>query len=151
MAKKPNRAAIAVREKLASQIPEKPSVLEASGRPPNPSRFRFERVNEVTWKLTHGELTNVPPSHGQWGGYRTTKALAWVICVGPSKWLARYGEMVRGPVILTKAKAAAMAMAKGAPGDYSLANSISHLNGLTARLIELDADPFPDEGCGNAE
>ena len=151
MGKTPYRPVIAEREKLASQIPEKSGVLEASSRPPNPSRFRFEQVNEVTWKLTNGELTNVPASHGQWGGYRTTKALAWVICVGPSKWLARYGDMLCGPLSLAKAKAAAMAMAKGAPGDYSLANSISHLNGLTARLIELDADPFPDEGCGNAD
>lgn len=151
MAKKPNRAAIAECEKLASQLPEKPSALEASSRPPNPSRFRFEQVNEVTWKLTNGEITNTPASHGQWGGYRTTKAVAWVICVVPSKWLARYGDMLSGPLTLAKAKAAAMAMVKGAFGDYSLANSISHLNELTARLIELDADPFPDKGCGNAD
>ena len=74
-----------------------------------------------------------------------------MICVVPGKWLARYGEMVRGPLSLTKAKAAAMAMAKGAPGDYSPANSISHLNGLTARLVDLDADLLLDAGCGNAD
>src|SRR5262245_57462441 len=38
----------------------------------------FERVNDVTFKLTNGEVTNVPASHGQWGGYRSTKAVAWV-------------------------------------------------------------------------
>ena len=38
------------------------------------SKLRFERMNEVTFKLTDGEVTNVPASHGQWGGYRTTKA-----------------------------------------------------------------------------
>ena len=46
--------------------------------------FKFENVNEATWKLTNGEMTNVPASHGQWGGYRTSKAIAWVINVAPS-------------------------------------------------------------------
>ena len=29
-------------------------------------KLHFERVNEVTFKLTDGEATNVPASHGQW-------------------------------------------------------------------------------------
>ena len=45
------------------------------------SLLRFERVNEITFKLTDGELTTVPASHGQWGGYRTTKVVASVINV----------------------------------------------------------------------
>jgi hypothetical protein len=51
------------------------------------SRLRFERVNEITFKLTDGEATNVPASHGQWGGYRTTKAVSWVINIAPGQWL----------------------------------------------------------------
>jgi hypothetical protein len=35
--------------------------------------------------------TNVPASHGQWGGYRTTKALAWLINLAPNAWLAPEG------------------------------------------------------------
>ena len=137
-----------------SQPIEKPRFLGAKQQPPNPSRFRFEHVNEVTWKLTNGEITETPASHGQWGAYKTTKALAWVICLGPRKWMARYGNMVCGPLSLPKAKAAAMAMAKGRPGDYHVQNPISHLNGLTARLIDLqlihvDDDPLPDVGGGN--
>jgi hypothetical protein len=137
-----------------SQHLETTSDLEAPKRPPNPSRFRFEQVNEVTWKLTNGEITDTPASHGQWGSYRTTKALAWVICVAPRNWLARYSDMVCGPLSLPKAKAAAMAMAKGRPGDYHVQNPITHLNGLTARLIDLrlidlDEDPLPDVGGGN--
>ncbi len=97
-------------------------------------------MSEFTCKLTNGELTNTPASHGQWGGYRSTKALAWMICVLPGKWLARYGNMVCGPLSLSKAKAAAMAMAKGQLGDYYLANPIAHFNGLTARLIDLVAE-----------
>jgi hypothetical protein len=119
-----------------SQVTEKPSVLGARNRPPNPSRFKFERVNEVTWKLTNGELSNVPASHGQWCGYRTTKALAWVICLVPGSWLARCRDMVSGPSSLAAAKATAMAMAKGAVGDYCIKSAIAHLNGLTAHLID---------------
>ena len=61
-------------------------------KPENLSRktkLHFERVNEATFKLTDGEVTNVPASHGQWGGYRTTKAVAWVINIAPGQWLAR--------------------------------------------------------------
>jgi hypothetical protein len=145
---------IAEGQKRTSQHLEKTSELQAPKRPPNPSRFRFERVNEVTWKLTNGEITETPASHGQWGGYRTTKALAWVIRVAPSKWLARYADIVCGPLSLPKAKAAAIAMAKGRRGDYYVPSPIPHLNGLTARLIDLrlidlDEDPLPDSGGGN--
>ena len=154
MTKTPEWPTIAEAHKLASQDIEKPKVLEAKKRPPNPSRFRFEQVNEVTWKLTNGEITETPASHGQWGGYRTTKALAWVIRVAPSKWLARYADIVCGPLSLPKAKAAAIAMAKGRRGDYYVPSPIPHLNGLTARLIDLrlidlDEDPLPDSGGGN--
>jgi len=141
-------------QKLASQPSENTGLLEAQNRPKNPSRFRFEKVNEVTWKLTNGEITETPASHGQWGGYRTTKALAWVIRVAPSKWLARYADIVCGPLSLPKAKAAAIAMAKGRRGDYYVPSPILHLNGLTARLIDLclidlDEDPLPDSEGGD--
>jgi predicted Zn-dependent protease len=42
-------------------------------------KLTLERVNEITWKLTNGELINVPTSHGQWAGYRVSKAGAWVM------------------------------------------------------------------------
>lgn len=144
MRKTPEWPTIAEAQKPTSQALEKARVLEAKKRPPNPSRFRFEQVNEVTWKLTNGEITETPASHGQWGSYRTTKALAWVICVLPGKWLARYSDMVCGPLSLSKAKAAAMAMAKGTPGDYDIRNPISHLNGLQARLLESDESSGDD-------
>jgi hypothetical protein len=101
--------------------------------------LRFEEVNNVTWKLTNGEMTNVPASHGQWPGFRTTKALAWVINIGwvknSSAWLARYRDQSCGPTSLAEAKAPAKAMVQGAVGDYSISHPIAHLNGLTARLI----------------
>jgi hypothetical protein len=58
---------------------------------------------------------------------------------------------VCGPSSSPKAKAAAIAMAKGGVGDYYVANPITHVDGLTARLIDLhlmefDEDPLPDVG-----
>ena len=40
--------------------------------------------------------------------------------------------------LLTAAKSAAMAMAKGACGDYVVSNPIAHLNGITANLLERE-------------
>ena len=102
------------------------------------SHLRFERVNDVTFKLTDGEATNVPASHGQWGGYRTTKAVAWVINLARGQWLARCRNEVSGPSSFNEAKANALAMARGAPGDYFIENPIDHLNGLQARLFDSD-------------
>ena len=71
-------------------------------------KLAFERVNEVTWKLTDGTMTNVPASHGQWCGYRVTKPVAWVIDVGPNKpaWIARHKDQCTNPTDLRQAKAA---------------------------------------------
>ena len=101
-------------------------------------KLDFEQINEVTWKLTNGEMTNVPACHGFWGGYRTSKAVAWVINVGATKpaWLARYRDQCSGPLTLKEAKAAAVAMAKGAGSDYGIAHPIEELNGLSARLLD---------------
>ena len=108
-------------------------------KPENLSRktsLKCEKVNEVTFKITNEELTNVPTSYGQWGGYRTTKALAWIIGVGPNSWLARCENRACGPASFPQAKADALAMARGAIGDYYITNPIKHLNQLTVRLIE---------------
>jgi hypothetical protein len=99
-------------------------------------KLHFDRVNEVTFKLTDGEVTNVPASHGQWAGYRTTKAVAWVINIAPGQWLARCGDEASGPSSFNEAKANALAMARGGCGDYFIENPIDHLNGLQARLVD---------------
>ena len=104
------------------------------------TKLHFERVNEVTFKLTDGEVTNVPASHGQWGGYRTTKAVAWVINLAPGQWLARCRDEASGPSSFNEAKANALAMARGAHGDYFIENPIDHLNGLQARLLDREGE-----------
>ena len=71
-------------------------------------------------------------------GYRVTKAIAWVINVAPNAWLARFGDQTSNPVTLSAAKAEAMAMAKGACGDYVVSNPVAHLNGLTVILLSWE-------------
>ena len=102
------------------------------------TKLHFKRVNEATFKLTDGNETYVPASHGQWAGYRTTKAVAWVINLAPSQWLARCRNEACGPSSFHEAKANAIAMTRGAYGDYFIPNSIDHLNRLQARLTDRD-------------
>src|SRR5262245_9187645 len=129
-----------LKQKVASQA----SDLLREFEPENPSRktnFSFERVNKVTFKFTDGEATNVPASHGQWGGYRTTKAVAWVINIARGQWLARCRNEASGPSSFVEAKSNALAMARGACGDYFIEKAIDHLNGLQASLLDSDGEP----------
>jgi hypothetical protein len=126
-----------VKPKFASEAPDIKSGFRPENLSPKMSPLRCERVNDSTFKITDGELTNVPSSHGQWAGYRTTKALAWIIKLEADSWLARCGDQVCGPSSFTEAKANAFAVAKGAHGDYQVRNPISHLNELQARLIAI--------------
>jgi hypothetical protein len=98
--------------------------------------LRCERVNEVTYKITHGEMTSVPASHGQWGGYRTSRAVAWVMNIAPGQWLARYRDQCCGPSSIAQAKAGALRMARGKAGDWMVRNPIAELNELQAILID---------------
>jgi hypothetical protein len=101
--------------------------------------LRFERVNEVTWKLTDGEGSNVPARLGFWGGYRTSRAVAWVMNVAPGEWLARYRDQCCGPSSIAQAKANALRMARGKAGDWMVRNPIAELNELQAILADRHA------------
>ena len=101
-------------------------------------RVNCERVNDATFKITNGEFANTPASHGQWGGYRTTKALAWIIKLESNAWVARCGDQICNPTSFNKAKSQALAMARGAVGDYFVENPIRELNGLQERLVDRD-------------
>jgi hypothetical protein len=73
--------------------------LQGEFKPEIPSRktnLCFERVNEVTWKLTNGEQINVPASHGKWCGYRTTKA---IYCLGHQCWTRCMARPMRGSIL----------------------------------------------------
>ncbi len=46
-------------------------------------RFQWDQINEVTWKLADtAGFSDTPMSHGQWQGYRTRKAVAWLVGLG---------------------------------------------------------------------
>ena len=128
-----------MKPKVASQHSESSQESEPENLS-SKTNLRFERVNEVTFKLTNGELTNVPASHGQWGGYRTTKAVAWAINIASGQWLARCRDVASGPSSFNEAKANALVMARGACGDYFIENPIDHLNGLQARLLNRNGE-----------
>jgi hypothetical protein len=73
------------------------------------------RVNEVTWKLTDGKMSRTPASHGQWGGYDTERAIAWVCnrgwSFGRNDWYAYCGKKKIGPTDFNSARAASRALA----------------------------------------
>jgi hypothetical protein len=77
------------------------------------------KVNDITWKLTDGEISRTPESFGQWGGYNTRRGLVWAIeagwPLGRTAWYARCGEKSYGPTSLSTAKQAARALLTGAP------------------------------------
>ena len=83
--------------------------------------LKLEGVNAVTWKVVDPNIkTDVPSKHGHWAGYRTTKALAWVIDLGYGKWMAHRDNEVCNPTNLAEAKRQALAMAVGGIGDYQV-------------------------------
>ena len=98
----------------------------------------FEQINEVTWKLTDGRGTNA--WDGYRGGYRTTRAVAWLIGVGSGLWVVRYRDKSSKPKKLPNAKAYALEMVKGIrPGKV-----ITHTIGRLHRL-HLDVhEPMPE-------
>ena len=99
--------------------------------------LRFEQVNEVTCKLTDGTHTDVPASLGKWGGYRTTKAVAWIMAVGRNQWVARCRDMASHPLPLAQAKKAAKRMVLSGLHDYRVTDvGAPDLNNLTFQCQE---------------
>jgi hypothetical protein len=81
----------------------------------------FEQINDVTLKVTDGELEPVPKAVGKWPAIKTPRALAWVHGVGwtgnrngrPTAWVASMGRSRFGPCALDEAKDAALRFAAG--------------------------------------
>ena len=80
--------------------------------------FYWIEVNDVTWKLTDGEMERTPACHGKWPGFNIERGLAWVMDVGwvarKAVWFARCGNQSYGPTDIADAKQAAFAMVTGA-------------------------------------
>ena len=103
--------------------------------------LKLELVNAATWKVVDPNIkTDVPAKLGHWGGYRTTKALAWVIDLGYGQWIARCRNEVCNPTNLAEAKRQALAMAVGGIGDYQVSDPIKEYQELSA-IIEARYAP----------
>lgn|SRR5262249_7768946 len=103
------------------------------------------KVNEVTWKLTDGELSRTSASHGQWGGYNTERGLAWIMdigwIVGRASWYVRCGDKSFGPASFADAKAAARAFVTGTAvekDELAFAGAVD-LNAAAVRALESQA------------
>jgi hypothetical protein len=117
-------------------------VVRAETAKPDPvpssayKHLKLEQVNSATWKVVDPDIkTDVPAKFGFWAGYRTTKALAWVIDIDHGQWVARCGEEACNPTNLTEAKRQALAMAVGGNGDYQVADQVGEYLELSA-LVE---------------
>jgi hypothetical protein len=133
-----------VKPKSASEVIEVAVEFKPENLSLKTSPLRCERVNHSTFKITNGEFTNVPASHGQWSGYRTTRAVAWILKLAPDAWIARCGDQICNPTSFKGAKLQALAMARGAIGDYFVQNPIGELNQLQTCLLGVDEDAESD-------
>jgi hypothetical protein len=104
----------------------------------------LEQVNACTWKVVDPNIkTDVPAKLGFWAGYRTTRALAWVINLGYGQWIARCGNEVCNPTRLAEAKRQALAMAVGGIGDCQVTDPIKEFQRLSAIIEDRHAEEFP--------
>ena len=102
--------------KFVTKVCRENNGLEASKNDLEKAKLSFIEVNDVTWKLTDGEISRTPASFGQWGGYNTERALAWVIDTGWPKplWYACHNDRKWGPTTsLARAKEAALGFVTG--------------------------------------
>jgi hypothetical protein len=117
----------------------RPKTVQASAY----KHLELEKVNASTWKVVDPKLkTDIPAKLGHWAGYRTTRALVWVIDLGYGQWIARCGNEVCNPTNLADAKRQALAMAVGGVGDYQVSDPISEFNQLSAIIEDRYAAEF---------
>jgi hypothetical protein len=99
----------------------------------------FERVNEVTLKLTDGR-GSLAWSGDRSGSYRTSRALAWLMSIGGGLWVVRYRDRSSKPMKLPKAKTYALEMVKGIRPGKVIADPIGRLHRLHLDVHE----PMPE-------
>jgi hypothetical protein len=100
--------------------------------------LQFEQINEVTWKLTDGRGTNAW-SGDRSGGYRTTRAVAWLMGIGNGRWIVRYRNKASRPMKLPAARKYALEMVKGIRPGRVVTDPIGDLNRMQAVLAEYEA------------
>jgi len=111
-------------EPVGNQAPQEPKT----------DLLTFVEVNEVTWKITDGIGINA--WDGNRGGYRTSRAVAWLMGVGNGQWIVRYRNKASKPMRLSKAKKYALEMVRGIRPGIVLSDPIRSLNLLAAKLAD---------------
>jgi hypothetical protein len=125
----------AASETLGNQGPQEPeSALSGQRR-----ELAFEPVNAVTWKLSDGRGSNAWGGN-RGGGYRTTRAVAWLLGIGSGLWVVRYRDKASKPMKLPKAKTYALEMVKGVRPGKVIADQIGRLHRLHVDVLE----PMPE-------
>ena len=122
-------------------------------RTPRAKALKWERVNDVTWKLIEdGRNVEVPRVHGKWPGFRVAEAVAWVINVGwaaqAEGWIGRCrdkrGDWCLGPTSFECARRETKNWVLGLPvggraDEWFLTNPGRELNELQSRMIDREA------------
>jgi hypothetical protein len=98
----------------------------------------FEQVNEVTWKITDGR-GSIAWSGDRSGGYRTTRAAAWLMGIGNGRWIVRYRNKASKPMKLPAAKKYALEMVKGIRPGRVVTDPIGDLNRMQAVIAEYES------------
>ena len=118
-------------ESLESQGVQEPEIEIG----PKGLTLTFERVNEVTWKLTDGR-GSIAWSGDRGGNYRTTRAVAWLIGIGSGQWVVRYRNRASRPMKLPKARAYALELFKGIRSGKVVDDPIRRLDQLCLDALE---------------
>ena len=90
-------------------------------------------------KVTDGSGTNAW-SGNRGGGYRTTRAVAWLMGIGGGLWVVRYRSKSSKPMKLPKARTYALEMVRGVRPGMVIADPIGRLHRLHVDVHE----PMPE-------
>jgi hypothetical protein len=121
-------------EPLENQGLQEPKTDEADKR----RELAFEQINEITLKLTDGR-GSIAWSGNRSGGYRTNRAVAWLMGIGNGRWIVRYRDKASKPMKLPVAKKYALEMVRGIRPGRVMADPIGDLNSMQAVLAEYEA------------
>ena len=125
-------------EPPGNQGPVCPKLLQSDLR----RDLAFEHTNEVTWKLTDGR-GSIAWSGNRGAGYRTTRAVAWLMLIGNGRWIVRHRNTSSKPMKLRDAKQYAGEMVKGVRPARIVDDPIGNLNRLQCIVEECNAERVP--------
>ena len=118
-------------EPLENQGPQEPEIDLTL----LPDKFALEQLNQVTWKVTDGRMSNAW-SGDRGGGHRTTRAVAWLIGIGAGMWVCRYRSKASRPMKLPAAKKYIIEMIQGIRSGTKIVDPIRRLHVLNVDAIE---------------